>query len=99
LLSKRNLVLLSERGYWAKELVGPLETIDAKGRKVDFITPTGQHPVALPPSMDAVHTEPPLGRSVFVDEPSITGRSMSDSYFCGEKVVQVLELGLTRWGW
>ena len=98
-MSRRNLVLLSERGYWAKELFGPLETIDAKGCKVDFFTPTGQRPEAPPPSIDAMHIEPPLGRSVFVDYPFITSLSTSDSYFCGEKVVEVLEQGLTRWVW
>ena len=76
-MSRHNLVLLSERGYWAKELFGPLETIDAKGCKVDFLTPTGQRPEALPPSIDAMHTEPPLGRSVFVDYPFITSRSIA----------------------
>ena len=98
-MTKRILVLLSERGYWGDELIGPLETFDAKGYKVDFITPTGKRPEALPPSMDAKYIDPPLGRSVIVDEPFITSRSTPDSYLCGDKVVEVLEQGLTRWGW
>ena len=38
-------------------------------------------------------------RSVIVDWPFITGRSTPDSYLTGEKIVEVLENGLTRFGW
>lgn len=37
--------------------------------------------------------------SVIVDYPFITGRSTHDSYTTGQKVVEVLENGLTRYGW
>ncbi len=37
--------------------------------------------------------------SVIVDYPFITGRSTHDSYATGQKVVEVLEHGLTRYGW
>jgi putative intracellular protease/amidase len=37
--------------------------------------------------------------SVIVDYPFTTGRSTHDSYATGEKVVAVLEEGLTRYGW
>ena len=37
--------------------------------------------------------------SVIVDHPFITGRSTPDSYLTGEKMVEVLESGLKRWGW
>lgn len=37
--------------------------------------------------------------SVLVDYPILTSRSTPDSYLCGEKVVEVLEHGLTRFGW
>jgi putative intracellular protease/amidase len=37
--------------------------------------------------------------SVIVDFPFITGRSTPDSYMTGERMVQVLENGLTRYGW
>jgi putative intracellular protease/amidase len=37
--------------------------------------------------------------SVIVDYPFITGRSTPDSYLTGEKMVEVLEDGLQRWGW
>jgi putative intracellular protease/amidase len=37
--------------------------------------------------------------SVIVDYPFITGRSTPDSYHTGQKIVEVLENGLTRYGW
>jgi putative intracellular protease/amidase len=37
--------------------------------------------------------------SVIVDYPFITGRSTPDSYMTGQKLVEVLERGLTRYGW
>jgi putative intracellular protease/amidase len=37
--------------------------------------------------------------SVIVDYPFITGRSTPDSYLTGEKLVEVLEKGLVRYGW
>ncbi len=37
--------------------------------------------------------------SVIVDYPFITSRSTASSYLCGEKLVEVLENGLKRFGW
>jgi putative intracellular protease/amidase len=37
--------------------------------------------------------------SVIVDWPFVTGRSNNDSYLTGQKMVEVLEDGLRRWGW
>jgi putative intracellular protease/amidase len=37
--------------------------------------------------------------SVIVDYPFITGRSTPDSYLTGQKMVEVLDKGLTRYGW
>ena len=37
--------------------------------------------------------------SVIVDFPFVTGRSTPDSYLTGQKMVEVLEQGLRRWGW
>lgn len=37
--------------------------------------------------------------SVIVDYPFITGRSTPDSYLTGDKMVEVLEKGLKRFGW
>lgn len=61
---KRVLIVLSEYGFWGEELIGPLETFDKAGYEVDFATPRGKRPVALPPSMDPDYIDPPLGRSV-----------------------------------
>ena len=36
--------------------------------------------------------------SVIVDYPFVTGRSTSDSYLTGQKMVEVLEQGLRQWG-
>ena len=37
--------------------------------------------------------------SVIVDHPFITSRSTASSRLCGEKMIECLEMGLTRWGW
>jgi len=37
--------------------------------------------------------------SVIVDYPFVTGRSTPDSYLTGQKIIEVLETGLRRWGW
>jgi putative intracellular protease/amidase len=37
--------------------------------------------------------------SVIVDYPFVTGRSNNDSFLTGEKLVEVLEKGLRRYGW
>jgi putative intracellular protease/amidase len=37
--------------------------------------------------------------SVVVDHPFITGRAMQDSYLVGQKMVEVMEKGLKRFGW
>jgi putative intracellular protease/amidase len=78
-MSKRILVLLSERGFWGEELVGPLEAFDAQGYSVDFLTPTGKRPEALPPSMDAKYIDPPLGRSVTSEEMAQKSREWNES--------------------
>ena len=67
-MSKKILVILSEYGFWGEELIGPLETFDAAGYEVDFATPKGQRPVALPPSMDSTYVDPPLGKTVTSEE-------------------------------
>jgi len=36
-MGKRILVLLSEYGFWGEELIGPLETFDGAGYKVDLM--------------------------------------------------------------
>jgi len=66
--TKRVLFVVSEFGYWGEELVAPLEVLEAAGYKVDFATPKGTKPVALPPSMDPNYVDPPLGKKVTTPE-------------------------------
>jgi len=61
---RRILVLLSEWGYWGEELVGPLGEFDRVGYEVDFCTPNGRRPNAIPVSADPNYFDPPLQRSV-----------------------------------
>ncbi len=66
-MSKTILCCLSEWGYWGEELVGPYDVLTEHGYQVDFMTPTGQKPPALPPSMQAGFLDPPLDK-VVIDE-------------------------------
>lgn len=61
---RRVLIVLSERGYWGEELLGPLEVFEEAKYEVVYATPNGKRPGALPPSMDPDYIDPPLGRSV-----------------------------------
>lgn len=63
-MKKRVLCCLSEWGYWGEELVGPYDVLTQHGYQVDFMTPTGQKPPALPPSMAAGYLDPPLDKVV-----------------------------------
>jgi putative intracellular protease/amidase len=78
-VSKRILVVLSEYGYWAEELVGPLAAFDAAGYRTTFVTPTGKRARALPPSLDPNYVDPPLGRSVTTRDMAARGRQLDDS--------------------
>ncbi|MAT38359.1 MAG: type 1 glutamine amidotransferase domain-containing protein [Ectothiorhodospiraceae bacterium] len=61
---KNILIVLSEYGFWGEELVGPLEVLEERGYKCDFMTPNGVRPRALPVSMDTTFNDPPLDRCV-----------------------------------
>lgn len=63
-LKKKILFVLSEWGFWGEELIGPFEVLEAAGYAIEFATPNGKRPVALPPSMDPEYLDPPLGKSV-----------------------------------
>ncbi len=77
--SRRILIVLSEHGYWGEELVGPLETFDKAGYTVEFATPTGKRPGALPPSMNADFIDPPLNRPVVSEEVARKTRELDDT--------------------
>jgi putative intracellular protease/amidase len=66
-MSKTILCCLSEWGYWGEELVGPYDVLIEHGYQVDFMTPTGKKPPALPPSMQAGYVDPPLDKVVTDD--------------------------------
>ena len=63
-MSKKILVVLSEWGYWGEELIGPLDVLKQAGYQLDFMTPFGRKPPALPPSMDETFIDTPLDKSV-----------------------------------
>lgn len=65
---KKILVLLSEFGYWGEELVDPMDVLEEAGYELIFITPNGKKPTPLPPSLDSVYIDPPLGRTVTTAE-------------------------------
>ncbi|MFD0683467.1 DJ-1/PfpI family protein [Actinomadura fibrosa] len=72
------LTVLSEWGYWGEELVGPLDELDRAGYAVDFCTPNGRRPNAIPVSMDADFFDPPLQRPVTSPEMAARVREMDD---------------------
>lgn len=72
---KHILVAISSQGYWGEELIGPLEVFKENGYIVDFVTPDGKRPVALPPSYDPDYVDPALGRPVTSPE---TARKVRD---------------------
>ena len=65
---RRILIVLSEWGYWGEELVGPLGEFDRAGYEVEFCTPNGRRPNAIPVSMDPDFFDPPLNRPVTTPE-------------------------------
>lgn len=58
------LIVVSGKGYWGEELIGPMEVLDEAGYSMTFVTPDGRRPVALPPSYDENYIDPALGRPV-----------------------------------
>ena len=63
-MSKKILAVLSEWGYWGEELVGPYDVLLDRGYQIDFMTPFGRKPPALPPSMEPGFLDPPLCKIV-----------------------------------
>ena len=76
--ARRILVVLSEHGYWGEELVGPLDVFDQAHYKVEFATPHGKRPGALPPSMNPDYIDPPLGRPVVSQEMARKTKELDD---------------------
>lgn len=76
---KRILFVLSEYGYWGEELIGPKEMLENAGFILDYATPTGKRPHALPPSMDEHFVDPPLGKPVVSQEMAKKVRALEES--------------------
>jgi putative intracellular protease/amidase len=78
-VTEKILVVLSEYGYWGEELVGPVYHFDQRGYDLEFLTPNGRRPHALPPSLEPDFVDPPLGRSVVSQEVAKMARDLDAS--------------------
>ena len=78
-MTKKILAILSNHGYWGVELTGPMLKLEAAGYKLDFCTPKGERPIALPPSYDTSYTDPPLGCHVTTPEDAAEVMAVKDS--------------------
>lgn len=93
---------------WGKHVTGHCKEYDYKDGTgflgTDFVMGPPPYPLeyilrdATGPD-GAYHGNFGKPRSVIVDYPFVTGRSTPDSYLTGQKTVEVLENGLTRYGW
>jgi putative intracellular protease/amidase len=77
--TKKILAVMSNRGYWGVELTGPMAKLEQAGYTLDFVTPTGERPEALPPSYDTEYFDPPLGVCVTTPEDAEQVKSIKDS--------------------
>jgi len=77
--TKKILAVMSNRGYWGVELTGPMVKLEKAGYTLDFVTPTGERPEALPPSYDTEYFDPPLGICVTTLEDAEQVKSIKDS--------------------
>jgi putative intracellular protease/amidase len=77
--TKKILAVVSNRGYWGVELTGPMAKLEQAGYTLDFVTPNGERPEALPPSYDTEYFDPPLGVCVTTPEDAEQVKSIKDS--------------------
>ncbi|MBT8227810.1 MAG: type 1 glutamine amidotransferase domain-containing protein [Dactylosporangium sp.] len=63
-MSKKVLCVASEHGFWAQELLAPVDRLQEAGIQVDFASPTGALPLPDGGSLDSDYVDPPLGRPV-----------------------------------
>ena len=76
---KRVLAILSNYGYWGVELTGPMAKLEQAGYALDFATPKGARPIALPPSYDTKYVDPPLGVRVTTPADAEQVKAIKDS--------------------
>ncbi len=75
-MAKKVLVALSERGFWAEELLKPIDHIEEAGFTYDFLVGTGKVPPFPDPAcLDYRYVDPPLGHSVTAKEMSDRAKS------------------------
>ncbi len=72
---RRVLAVASNHGYWGVELAAPVRALQRAGITVDLLTPRGERPIALPPSLDPNYVDPPLGINVTTSADSELTRS------------------------
>jgi len=93
---------------WGKHVTGHCKEYDYKDGTGFMGTDFNMGPPPYPLEYILRDSTGPDGRyignfgketSVIVDYPFITGRSTPDSYLTGQKIVEVLEKGLKRYGW
>lgn len=77
--TRKILAVMSNRGYWGVELTGPMVKLEEAGYTLDFVSPTGERPEALPPSYDTEYFDPPLGVCVTTPEDAEQVKSIKDS--------------------
>lgn len=63
-MSKKVLCVVSEHGFWAQELLLPVDRLQAAGIQVHFASPTGAQPTPDGGSLESSYVDPPLGRPV-----------------------------------
>ena len=81
---KKVLCVVSEHGFWAQELLLPVDRLETAGIQVDFVTPTGAQPFPVGGSLDSGHVDSPMGRSVTSSEMAERAQSTDwESYFKG----------------
>jgi putative intracellular protease/amidase len=78
-MAKKILTILSNFGYWGVELTGPMVKLEQAGYTLDFATPKGARPIALPPSYDTTYMDPPLGVHVTTEFDAAQVKSIMDS--------------------
>lgn len=77
-MSKKILTVLSNFGYWGVELTGPMVKLEEAGYELEFVTPKGERPIALPPSYDTTYFDPPLGVTVTTEFDANQVKSIMD---------------------
>lgn len=76
------LCVVSEHGFWAQELLLPVDRLESAGIEVHFATPTGAQPLPDGGSLDSSYVDPPLGRPVTSPEMGERARTTDwETYF------------------